>query len=165
MSHVTKDVSVASIVDAAVEKHGREHDAFIPILLEVNKALGYIPVAALAEIRQQVHVPEDRVYVSEGKLFSLASFYHMLSTKQRGRHVVVFCESAPCHVVGGRQVWQALQDNLKLKAGQTSQDGKWSLITTSCLGACGVGPVVVIDDEMYGNVTPEQLPEILAKYE
>jgi NADH:ubiquinone oxidoreductase subunit E len=62
-------------------------------------------------------------------------------------------------------VWNALQDNLKLKAGQSSPDGKWSLVTTSCLGACGVGPVVVIDDEMYGNVTPEQLPAILAKYE
>jgi NADH:ubiquinone oxidoreductase subunit E len=165
MSHLTQDVSIASIVSSAVETHGREHDAFIPILLEVNKALGYIPVEALAEIRRRVHVPEDRVYVNEGKLFSLASFYHMLSTQPRGRHVVVFCESAPCHVVGGRQVWQALQDQLGLQAGQTSPDGKWSLVTTSCLGACGVGPVVVIDDEMYGNVTPETLPQILAKYE
>ena len=165
MSPLSQDVSIATIVANAVESHGREHDAFIPILLEVNKNLGYIPVDALAEIRRQVHVPEDRVYVNEGKLFSLASFYHMLSTEARGRHVVVFCESAPCHVVGGRQVWQTLQDQLGLKAGQTSPDGKWSLVTTSCLGACGVGPVVVIDDEMYGNVSPESLPQILAKYE
>jgi NADH:ubiquinone oxidoreductase subunit E len=165
MSQTTPEVSIASIVEQAIQKHGAEHDAFIPILLEVNKALGYIPVPSLAEIRRRVHTPEEGVFVNEGRLFSLASFYHMLSTKPRGRHVVVFCESAPCHVVGGRQVWNALQDNLKLKAGQSSPDGKWSLVTTSCLGACGVGPVVVIDDEMYGNVTPEQLPAILAKYE
>jgi NADH:ubiquinone oxidoreductase subunit E len=68
-------------------------------------------------------------------------------------------------VVGGRQVWNALQEQLQLKPGEISPDGKWSLVTTSCLGACSVGPVVVIDDVMYGNVTPEQLPEILAKYE
>jgi len=165
MSQAAQEVTIETIVDHAIQKHGSEHDAFIPILLEVNKAMGYIPVASLAEIRRRLHTAEDGVFVNEGRLFSLASFYHMLSTKPRGRHVVVFCESAPCHVVGGRQVWNALQDNLKLKAGQTSSDGKWSLVTTSCLGACGVGPVVVIDDEMYGNVTPEQLPEILAKYE
>lgn len=165
MSHFTQDVAVESIVESAVQEHGTGHDAFIPILLEVNRALGYVPVDALREIRRRVHLPEDGVYVNEGKLFSLASFYHMLSTRPRGRHVVVFCESAPCHVVGGRQVWQALQDNLMLKGGQTSSDGKWSLVTTSCLGACSVGPVVVIDEEMYANVTPEQLPQILSRYE
>jgi NADH:ubiquinone oxidoreductase subunit E len=163
MENSNQDVS--SIVATAIQHHGREHDAFIPILLEVNRTLGYIPGEALTEVRRHVHVPENRVFVSEGRLYSLASFYHMLSTEARGRHVVVFCESAPCHVVGGRQVWQSLQEQLGLKAGQTSPDGKWSLVTTSCLGACGVGPVVVIDDEMYANVTPESLTDILAKYE
>jgi NADH:ubiquinone oxidoreductase subunit E len=78
---------------------------------------------------------------------------------------VQFCESAPCHVQGGRELWQALQDQMKVGPGETSSDGRWTLMTVSCLGACGVGPVVVIDDEMFGNVTPEQLPDILAKYE
>jgi NADH:ubiquinone oxidoreductase subunit E len=89
----------------------------------------------------------------------------MLSTKPHGRHVVQFCESAPCHVVGGRQVWQALQDGLKLKSGETSPDGKWTLITTSCIGVCAVGPVIVIDEDVHGNVEPEQVAEILARYE
>mgnify|MGYP001190256375 CR=1 FL=1 len=161
----TKDLPIAAIVEAAIEKHGTNYDAFIPILLEVNKAVGYIPLHALKEIRLRVRAPEDGIFVNEGRLYSLSSFYHMLSTKPRGRHVVIFCESAPCHVVGGRQVWQALKENLGLKAGETSEDGKWSLVTTSCLGTCGVGPVVVVDDEIYGNVTPEQVPEILARYE
>ena len=97
--------------------------------------------------------------MSRSQLFRVASFYQMLSTKPRGQHVIQFCESAPCHVVGGRQVWQALHDELNLKAGETSPDGKWSLVTVSCLGVCAVGPVIVIDDDMYGNVEPEQLPK------
>jgi NADH-quinone oxidoreductase subunit E len=155
----------AAVVTAAIEKHGRHSDGVIPILLEINHVYGYVPGEALAEIRRQLHTPKDGVYVQPSQLFGLASFYHMLSTQPRGRHVVLFCESAPCHVMGGRQVWQALQDELQLKANQTSSDGKWSLVTTSCLGACGIGPVVVVDEDMYGNVTPEQLPEILGRYD
>jgi NADH-quinone oxidoreductase subunit E len=102
--------------------------------------------------------------VSNSQLFSVASFYHMLSTKPRGRHLIQFCESAPCHVVGGREVWQTLQDELGLEAGETSADGKWTLVTSSCLGICGVGPVIVIDDDIYGNVAPERVPGILARY-
>jgi NADH:ubiquinone oxidoreductase subunit E len=94
----------------------------------------------------------------------VASFYHMLSTKPRGRHVIQFCESAPCHVAGGRQVWQTLQDELGLEPGQTSADGKWTLVTASCLGICGVGPVLIVDEDIYGNVGPERVPEILGRY-
>ncbi len=88
----------------------------------------------------------------------------MLSTKPRGKHVIQFCESAPCHVVGGREVWQALREAVQLESGETSADGKWTLITTSCLGLCGVGPVIVIDDDVYGNLTPDQIPAILERY-
>jgi len=89
----------------------------------------------------------------------------MLYTKPRGRHMVQFCESAPCHVQGGRELWNAIQSTLKLKAGETDPEGRFTLVTVSCLGTCGVGPVVVVDDDMYGNVTPEQLGDIFAKYE
>jgi NADH:ubiquinone oxidoreductase subunit E len=89
----------------------------------------------------------------------------MLSTEPLGEHVIRFCESAPCHVVGGREVFQAIQDVLEIKAGETTPDGQWSLITTSCLGTCGVGPVMLVDEDIYGNITPEQVPEILAKYQ
>jgi NADH-quinone oxidoreductase subunit E len=123
----------------------------------VNTALGYLPPAAFTEIGRQLRVPVSQ-------LFSVASFYQMLSTQPRGRHVIQFCESAPCHVVGGREVWMALQDELKLEPGQTSADGKWTLRTTSCLGVCAVGPVVTVDEDIYGNVTPKQVTEILAKY-
>jgi NADH-quinone oxidoreductase subunit E len=160
-----RELEIPSIVRNAVEKHGATYEALVPILSEVNRVLGYIPVGALSEIKRQVHIPENSTFVSEGQLFSLASFYHMLSTEPLGRHVVRFCESAPCHVMGGREVFEAVKDELELRPGETSPDSKWSLITTSCLGVCGVGPVLLVDDDIYGNVRPEQVPDILARYE
>lgn len=144
-------------VKSAVERYGANREELIPILSEVNRTVGYLPTDALVEIGRQLRVPISQV-------FAVATFYHMLSTEKLGQHVIQFCESAPCHVVGGREVWQALQDALQLEPGETSADGKWTLATVSCLGVCGVGPVIVIDDEIYGSVTPAQIPEILARY-
>ena len=145
-------------VRSAVQKHGAVKEELIPILTEVNRKLGYLPSEALEEISRLMRVPKSQ-------LFSVATFYRMLSTEKLGRHVIQFCESAPCHVVGGRQVYEALQDSLTLEPGETSPDGKWTLVTVSCLGVCGIGPVIVIDDDMYGNVTPDQITDILARYE
>lgn len=156
---------IPAIVQEAIEKHGTKRDALIPILSEINSALGYIPGAAFREVRKQIHDPEENVYISESQLYGLASFYDMLATEPRGEHVIKFCENAPCHVVGGKAVWNALREKLDLKKGETTPDGKWTLVTTSCLGLCSVGPVVLIDDDMYGNVTPEQIPGILGRYE
>ena len=160
---IERDVSV--IVKEAINKYGAARDALIPILSEINRALGYIPAEAFQEVHEQLKADEGHVYVSKGQLFGLASFYDMLSTKPRGRHVIKFCENAPCHVVGGKAVWDTLSDTLDLKNGETTADDKWTLVTTSCLGLCSVGPVVLIDDDLYGNVNPEQIDEILARYE
>jgi NADH:ubiquinone oxidoreductase subunit E len=165
MTIATSKQDIPGLVHEAIARHGRHRDALIPILTEINHALGYIPAEAIAEVRRQVHVPGENLFVSESQLYALASFYHMLSTKPRGRHVVKFCENAPCHVVGGRDVWNRLQETLRLKAGETSPDGKWSLVTTSCLGICSVGPVFLVDDDVYGNVTPGQVADILSRYE
>ena len=148
--------AVIEAVQEAVNRHGATREELIPILNDVNRSVGYLPREALEEISRLLRVPQSQ-------LFSVATFYHMLSTEKRGRHVIQFCESAPCHVAGGRQVWQTLQEALELKSGETSPDGKWSLITTSCLGVCGVGPVIIVDDDIYGNVSPEQVSEILAR--
>ncbi len=149
---------IMQIVDEAIDKYGTSRDEIIPILNEINRTIGYLPKEALEEVSKRLHSPKSQ-------LFSAATFYHMLSVKPLGRHVVQFCESAPCHVVGGKDVWQALQDELQLQSGETSADGKWSLLTTSCLGACGVGPVLLIDEDMYGNVQPGQVKEILSRYD
>jgi NADH:ubiquinone oxidoreductase subunit E len=160
---IERDVAVT--VKEAIEKHGAKRDALIPILSEVNHALGYIPAEAFQEVSKQLQAREERVYVSKSQLFGLASFYDMLSTKPRGRHVIKFCENAPCHVVGGKAVWDSLSETLDLQNGETTSDKKWTLVTTSCLGLCSVGPVVLIDDDLYGNVSPDQIDEILERYE
>ena len=152
------DQAVLKAVHDAVERHGTKREELIPILNEVNRELGYLPGMAMEEISRLLETPRSN-------LFSVATFYHMLSTKPRGKHVIQFCESAPCHVVGGREVWEALQEQLGLEADETSEDGMWSLVTTSCLGVCGIGPVIVIDDDIYGSVKPEEVPEILSRYE
>ena len=146
------------VTQAVVKRHGATRDELIPILTDLNSELGYLSPEVMVEVGKLIGAPRSQ-------LFGVASFYQMLSTKPHGRHVVQFCESAPCHVVGGRQVWQALQDGLKLKSGETSADGKWTLITTSCIGVCAVGPVIVIDEDVHGNVEPGQVADILARYE
>jgi NADH-quinone oxidoreductase subunit E len=161
----TIERELSAIVSEAIEKHGARRDALIPILSEINRALGYIPAEAFQEVHQQLNTPTDPVYVSKGQLFGLASFYDMLSTKPRGRHVIKFCENAPCHVVGGKAVWDSLCEALELQNGETTPDKKWTLVTTSCLGLCSVGPVVLIDDDLYGNVSPDQIDGILERYE
>jgi NADH:ubiquinone oxidoreductase subunit E len=160
---IERDISI--IVQEAIEKHGAKRDALIPILSEINRSFGYIPAEAIQEVREQLQDQEEQVFVSKGQLFGLASFYDMLSTKPRGRHVIKFCENAPCHVVGGKAVWDSLCETLDLKNGETTHDKKWTLVTTSCLGLCSVGPVVLIDDDLYGNVSPDQIEDILARYE
>jgi NADH-quinone oxidoreductase subunit E len=159
------DFDVAAIVQAAIEKHGSNHDALIPILSEINHVFGHVPGDAFREISSQLEIAGGQVHVAESQLYGLASFYDMISTKPRGRHVIKFCENAPCHVVGGKAIWDTLQETLQLKNGETSPDSKWTLVTTSCLGLCSVGPVFLVDDDVYGNVTPEQISDILERYE
>lgn len=144
---------VAQIIDV----HGTTHDELIPILHDTHREIGYLPPEALEQISKALRIPRGRIY-------SVASFYHMLSLEPRGRHTIKYCNSAPCHVAGGNQVLEALKDALNLEAGESSPDGRWTLTTTSCLGVCGVGPVIIIDDDIYGNLQSEQIPEILARY-
>ena len=165
MDEVEKEKDLVSVITRAIEEHGDARDAVIPVLSEVNRAFGYIPAEALPEIRRRIHEPEEGLFLADSHLYSVASFYQMFALHPLGRHVVRFCESAPCHVQGGRQVIKALQEELGIKPGETSADKKWSLIMTSCLGSCGVGPIFLVDDDVIGNVTPEQVPEILARYQ
>jgi len=148
---------VLSAVQKAIEVYGEKKDELIPILTYINREIGYLPDQAMEELSKRIRVPRSQLY-------SVASFYEMLSTKPVGKHIIRFCESAPCHVVGGREVYQSLLDTLQIEPGNTTKDGIWTFLTVSCLGVCGVGPVMMIDDDVYGNITPQQVPQILAKY-
>jgi NADH:ubiquinone oxidoreductase subunit E len=149
--------AVAAAVAAAIAAHGAAPDALIPVLADVSRELGHLSPAALAEVSRGLGVPLSRVH-------SVATFYTLLPTAPRGRHVVQFCENAPCHVAGGQAVWRALCHALALQPGETSPDGRFTLLTTSCVGTCAAGPVVVIDGEAHGPLVPEQIPALLARY-
>ena len=158
MTVTTKDSRdvITTVVEVVDEFHAKSEE-LIPILMKLNQELGFLSSEALEHISTKMHIPQSQVY-------SVASFYHMIYTKATGRHVVKFCESAPCHVAGGREVWEALQKELRIKPGETSEDDRWTLMTTSCLGVCAVGPVMMVDDDIYGNLTHDQLPAKFQKY-
>lgn len=149
--------TITKAVHEAIEKFGDTQEELIPILNHINTKLGYLPKEALKQVSESLRVPPSR-------LRTVTSFYQMLSTEPRGKHIIKFCESAPCHVVGGAKIWEMLKAELKLEGSGTTKDGKWSLVTTSCLGVCAVGPVIIVDDDIYGNVTPDQIPQILSRY-
>jgi NADH-quinone oxidoreductase subunit E len=164
MSLEIREQALYATIRTAMAEHGSTREALIPILSEINRHFGYIPTEALGEIRRTLNDPEEGLFLGDSQVFAIASFYHMFSLKEVGKHVIRFCESTPCHVVGGREVIQAIQNTLGIQPGQTTPDRQWTLLMTSCLGVCAVGPVIMIDDDIYGNMTPEQAPEVLGRY-
>lgn len=160
----TQELDLDEVVEQAVERHGASREAVVSILGEVNRAFGYIPAEALGIIRRLMNSPEEGLFLADSHLYAIASFYQMFSLRPTGKHVIRFCESAPCHVVGARQALEAIQEHLGIQVGETTEDGQWSLQATSCLGVCSVGPVFLIDDDLYGNLSAENAPKILARY-
>jgi len=145
-----------STVNEIIEKYGGDREALVEILRDVSQASGYVTPEALATIAQRLGLPQSQVH-------SVASFYSLISLKPLGKHVIRFCQDAPCHVAGGREIWETLERELGIPFGATTADGQWTLLTTSCIGACSVGPVMMVDDEIYGNLTPDRVREIVAQ--
>lgn len=131
-------------------------DDIVARLADINNRLGYLPRTEIEKLAKELRMPA-------AKVFGAATFYSMFSTQPRGKHIVRFCEDAPCHVAGGRQVFDAIRTTLGLEPGQSSADGKWTFEMTSCIGVCGVGPVMMVDDDVYGNMTAERVVEILGR--
>ncbi len=140
-----------------IAEHGTNPEALVEILRAINEQRGQLTQEVLLDVAQQMNLPP-------GHVFGVATFYSMLNVIPTGQHVIQMCEDAPCHVAGGQQVWEALQKELGIKFGETTADGQWTLKATSCLGLCAVGPVLTIDGEVFGHVTAERIPEILARY-
>ncbi|GAB4529790.1 MAG: hypothetical protein Fur0018_16640 [Anaerolineales bacterium] len=157
VNEVISPPQVNQAVQLALETHGHATADLVAVLQQINDHLGYVPTLAIVEIARRMGMPPSRVY-------SIATFYSMIATEPCGRHVVQFCESAPCHVTGGRELWQALCDALGIQAGETTPDGEWTLVTTSCLGQCDRGPNLIIDDDLHFQVTPQRLKALLAQY-
>lgn len=158
------DAQLDEVIESALARHGEKRDAVIPVLAEINAVIGYIPLEALGKIRRRINAPEQGLFLADSHLFAIASFYHMFSLQKPGQHTIRYCESAPCHVTGGREMVEALQDFLKIEPGQTTPDQRWTLTPTSCLGICSVGPVFMVDGDVFGNVTPARVKTILFQY-
>jgi NADH:ubiquinone oxidoreductase subunit E len=128
------------------------------VLLERTRDVyGYIPEHALTDLAVQLSIPVVDVYAA-------ATFYRALPLKPVGRHVIKVCKSVPCYLKHNRPVIDALERELGIAPGHTSQDGLFSLELVNCIGACDNAPAMMIDDDVFGDLTPERVMEILAGY-
>jgi len=114
----------------------------------------YLKPEALQAVADYVSVPLSEVV-------STATFYTMYSLKPRGKHIIRLCESPPCQLVGAESLLEILSEYLKVKVGETTEDGVFTLETASCLGVCGVAPAMMIDVELYGNLTRARVVEVI----
>ncbi len=149
--------NVQQTVQDVVARFKADPEALVEILRDISEELGYVSREVVLQLAGMLHLPASHI-------MSVASFYSMINTQPMGKHVVKLCQDAPCHVAGGQRIWDTLEQELGIPFGATTPDGQWTLMTTSCIGACSVGPVMLIDDEIYGNLTPERVREILSLY-
>ena len=142
-------------IDAMVKQHGGDSSALVALLQEVQKKEGFLPRKALATLAQKLDLPLSRLY-------ALATFYRSFSLVPTGRHKVCVCLGTACHVRGGQAILYRLEHLLGVPAGSTTGDKEFTLDTVRCLGCCSLGPIVRIDDEIFGKVTQDKLSKVLA---
>ncbi|MFH1075279.1 MAG: NADH-quinone oxidoreductase subunit NuoE [Pseudomonadota bacterium] len=128
--------------------------ALISILQRVQDEYGYLPEAALEEIASFLKMPVSQVY-------SVATFYAHFYLYRRGDHLVRVCEGTACHVRGSRDIMETAKHCLGIKQGETTADYKFSLDRVACMGSCAMSPVVVLDEEVYGKMTPLKLKKLI----
>ncbi|MFQ6000777.1 MAG: NADH-quinone oxidoreductase subunit NuoF [Anaerolineae bacterium] len=154
-----KDGLASSDVERVAEiiAQYEEPEALVESLRDLDARWGYLPREALRVVAQAYQMTPSQLY-------GVASFYSLLSTVPRGEHLIRCCESAPCELSGSGEVLEAVKERLGIDVGQTTEDGKFTLETTSCLGLCGVGPAMTIDEVVYGRLTPERVSDIVKGY-
>lgn len=136
-------------VDRIVERHNAAPSALIAILEEIQEACHYLPGTALTRVSEQTGI-------SEGEIFSVATFYKNFSLTAKGQYVIKVCDGTACHVRKSIPILNALRDKLALSAEKaTTDDGLFTVETVSCLGACGLAPVMTVNEEVHPKMTPE----------
>ncbi|ADL07309.1 NADH-quinone oxidoreductase subunit NuoE [Thermosediminibacter oceani] len=142
-------------VDEIIEAHGRNPVNIISILQEVQNEYRYLPQDVLNYIATAMNISPSKVY-------GVATFYENFSLEPKGKYVIRICDGTACHVKNSTALLNALTKKLGLKEGQrTTEDLLFTLETVSCLGACGLAPVMVVNEEVHGKVTPEKAEEII----
>jgi NADH-quinone oxidoreductase subunit E len=141
-------------IAAILERHPQCPGELLAILLDIQETFRYLPKAALKEVARYLGVPESRVY-------SVATFYKAFTLKPRGERIIRICLGTACHLRGGPAVLERFAELLGIKPGETTPDGRFTLETVNCLGACALAPVVMIGEETYGQMTPEKVEKLL----
>jgi NADH-quinone oxidoreductase subunit E len=144
-------------IEKIARKHGGERGAVIPILQDVQALYGYVPKEAVKVIARELSIFPVVVY-------GILTFYTQFYLTPRGEHTIKVCQGTACYVMGGKEILDHLSSTLKIKDGETTKDGKFSLERVACLGCCGMAPVIMIDKDFHGKCTIKKLDGLLEEY-
>ena len=140
-----------------IEKHKGDAGALMPVLHEAQNIYGYLPSEVQTVISEKLNVPLAEVY-------GVATFYSQFSLQPKGKHQISVCLGTACYVKGSDKILEVLEKELKIKCGECTPDGKFSIDSCRCVGACGLAPVMIIDGEVYGKLSAGEVNGILEKY-
>lgn len=146
-----------AFIDRIIEKYKDEKGAMIPILHEVQQEKGYLPEDVQAYIAQKMGVPLSEVY-------GIVTFYALFNTQPKGKHKISVCLGTACYVRGSGKILEEFEKQLNIKVGQTTADGQFTLEACRCLGACGLAPVLTVDDHVHGRLTPKDVAGLIEQY-
>lgn len=132
-------------------------DNLIPILQDIQSNDGYLSKDSIIEVGKHLQMPTS-------KIFGVATFYNQFRFEPYGKYHIQVCRGTACHVLGSKTVLQELEKNLKIKAGQTSRDGIFSIEVVACIGACGLAPVITVNGEFHAKVTAQSIARLLEEY-
>lgn len=152
-----RQINDFSKVEEIIQRYEKEEASLIPVLQEVQGLFRYLPEETLVRVSQGLNVPLSRIY-------GVVTFYAQFYLSPRGRHVIKSCQGTACHVRGGKGSLEALIRELKVEPGGTTGDLTFSLETVACLGTCFLAPVIMIDHDYYGKLTPKRAVDALKKY-
>jgi NADH:ubiquinone oxidoreductase subunit E len=147
----------AAKAEKIIEEFRGQKGALVPILQEINSVYNYLPENVLRHVSQELDIPLALIYRA-------ATFYKAFSLKPVGEHKVTICMGTTCHVKGAPRILETLENELGIKAGETTEDMNFTLDTVNCLGCCGLAPVITVGEDLYGKVTSARIPEIIEQY-
>jgi len=144
-------------LSAVLNQHSRERKSLIPVLQKAQQELGFLSEEAVTEIAHFLRLSENEVY-------GVASFYAQFRFQRPGEHALKICLGTACHVRGGPRIMEAVERELCICSGQTTEDYKFSLERVACFGSCALAPVMVVDKTVYGRMTTAKAREVINKY-
>ena len=145
-------------LDQVIARYKDERGALIPILHQAQDIFGYLPY----EVQERI---ADGLGVSMAKVYGVVTFYSQFSLKKKGKYKINVCMGTACYVKGANDILGKFLERLGIEVGECTSDGKFSLDSCRCIGACGLAPVVTVNDEVYGRLTPDMVDEIMNEYE